>query len=185
DRGRRIGRVVDEGGIDRVAAALAVRVRQTGVEPVELLLSEGGEPAGLRVDEGDVDRAGGMRARATGGGRRKRGEEQSDPAQEQRRPLPASCHVDPPRREMNRARENMRPDSGLMSLGIRPVKRLDPCSADRARHDERCAWFAGVERRERRKGRFRRAGNDRYLVRLRRTRYLPRLPLGAFFYGLV
>ena len=61
DRGRRIGRVVDVGRVDRVAAALALRVGEAGVEAVEHPPAEGRETAGLRVDEGDVD---GLRGRA-------------------------------------------------------------------------------------------------------------------------
>src|SRR5207244_4268050 len=46
DRRRSIGRVVDVRRVDRVRAALALRIGETGLEAVVLLLAEGREAAG-------------------------------------------------------------------------------------------------------------------------------------------
>ena len=108
-----IGGVVDVGRIDGVPAALALRIGEAGLEAVELLLPERGEPAGLRVDEGDVDRLRRRRAPGVDPGRRRAGKTRRDerkPRDEERGTRPACRHCNPP----TFLGLYLRPDSGVL-----------------------------------------------------------------------
>ena len=112
---RRVGRVVDVRGLDRVAAALALRVLEAELEALDLLGAELRQQPGAGVDEADfhgLRSRSALRANPRRRGAREAGRDKRGHPKEERTARPASCHFNPPSRVA--PKPNMRPDSGLL-----------------------------------------------------------------------